>query len=160
MVSSPRWRRLADAGGRLQRLLWASTGVKDPAYRDTLYVDELIAPDTVNTMPEATLRAFADHGNPAAGRLQTSADGARAVIDGLANVGVDMIEVGDLLQGQGLAAFAQSWDELIESVTKQFEEKGAGVMEHGAVTPAGADGARAAGPAAGAPDPEHEGVIA
>jgi transaldolase len=107
-----RWRRLADAGARVQRPLWASTSVKNDAYPDTLYVDTLIAPDTVNTMPEATLEAFEDHGRLAR-TADADPDAARRVIDDLAEVGVEMADVTRVLEEEGVATFAKSFDELM-----------------------------------------------
>ncbi len=150
-LGSPRWKALAAKGGRLQRLLWASTGVKDKAFEDTRYVVELVAPDTVNTMPEATLQAVADHGKVGGNTISGSYDAAHLVLDDLARLGIDMADVATTLEEQGIASFAKSWDELIASVTKQLEKSGAEVMPAGAVTPAAGDGGQAAAPAAGAP---------
>jgi transaldolase len=146
-VASPRWRALAAAGARPQRLLWASTGVKDEAFEDTRYVVDLVAPDTVNTMPEATLRAVADHGKVRGDTIQGGYAAARAVLGALRRIGVDMADVADTLEAQGIASFARSWDELVASVTARLEEAGASVMPAGAVTPAASNGS----PAAGAP---------
>ncbi len=151
MLASPRWRALAAEGARPQRLLWASTGVKDEAFEDTHYVVELVAPDTVNTMPEATLRAVADRGRPRGDTVRGGYAAARAVLEGLRRAGVDMAEVADLLEAQGIELFARSWDELIASVAGRLEEMGAQVMPAGAVTPAKGDGGQDAAPAAGAP---------
>ena len=116
VFSSDRWQELAAAGARPQRPLWASTGVKDPAYDDTRYVVDLVAPNTVNTMPEATLDAVADHGvirpNAVAG---TYAD-ARAVLDGLAALGVDYDDVVGLLEREGVEKFDVAWGELRDSL--------------------------------------------
>ncbi len=151
MLASPRWQALAAKGARPQRLLWASTGVKDKAFDDTRYVVELVAPDTVNTMPEATLQAVADHGKVRGDTVRGSYEAARAVLSDLRRVGVDMADVADTLEAQGIASFAKSWDELIASVTAQLEKAGASVMPAGAVTPASSDGSQDASPAAGAP---------
>ena len=102
-----RWDRLARRGARVQRPLWASTSTKDPSRPDTLYVDSLIGPDTVSTLPEATLEAFADHGTVAR-TIDTELGDARAVMDALATVGVDMDDVGRALEAQGVAAFDAS----------------------------------------------------
>jgi transaldolase len=113
--SGSRWQRLADLGARVQRPLWASTSTKDPAYRDTRYVEELIGPDTVNTLPEATIAAFADHGR--LGRtVDTDVDGAAAVMRRLAAVGVDMDDVGRTLEDRGVAAFHESYQEVLEAL--------------------------------------------
>jgi len=150
-LSSPRWKALAKKGARLQRLLWASTGVKDKAFDDTRYVVDLVAPDTVNTMPEATLQAVADHGKVRGDAIRGSYDAAHMILDDLARIGVDMADVAATLETQGIASFAKSWDELIASVTKQLENAGAEVMPAGAVTPASGDGKQAHAPAAAAP---------
>ena len=151
MVAAPRWRALADGGALPQRPLWASTGVKDPAYEDTRYVVELVAPDTVNTMPEATLEATADHARVRPDAVRGAYDDARATLDGLNGAGVDLGEVTDLLERQGVASFEASWDELIASVTAQLERAGAEVMPAGAVRPAGTETREGTGPAAAAP---------
>jgi len=150
-LASERWKALAAKGARMQRLLWASTGVKDKAFEDTRYVIELVAPDTVNTMPEATLQAVADHGKVQGDTIRGSYDAAHLVLDDLARLGVDMADVAAWLEEQGLASFAKSWDELIASVTEQMEKAGAEVMPAGAVTPASGHGGQDAAPAAGAP---------
>ena len=152
-LASPRWQALATKGARMQRLLWASTGVKDKAFEDTRYVTELVAPDTVNTMPEATLQAVADHGRVHDDTIRGSYDAAHAVLADLARLGVDMVDVAALLEEQGIASFAKSWDELIASVAEQMEKAGAEVMPAGAVTPASGDGGQAPAPAAAAPGP-------
>jgi transaldolase len=146
-VTSSRWQALAAAGARPQRLLWASTGVKDKAFEDTRYVVELVAPDTVNTMPEATLQAVADHGTVRGDTVQGGYAAARSVLTALRRLGIDMADVASTLEAQGIASFAKSWDELIASVTAQMEKAGASVMPAGAVTPAGSHGS----PAAAAP---------
>jgi len=151
MLVSPRWRALKAKGARPQRLLWASTGVKDKAFDDTRYVVELAGPDTVNTMPEATLQAVAEHGKVQGDMVRGGYEAARAVLDGLGRVGVDMAEVADTLEAQGIASFATSWDELIALVTAQLEKAGASVMPAGAVTPASGGEGQDAAPAAGAP---------
>ena len=151
MLVSPRWRALKAKGARPQRLLWASGGVKDETYDDTRYAVELAGPDTVNTMPEATLQAVVDHGKVQGDKVRGGYEAARAVLDGLSCVGVDMTEVADTLEAQGIASFATSWNELIASVTAQMEKAGALVMPAGAVTPASGDGGQDAAPAAGAP---------
>jgi len=103
---------LAARGARPQHMLWASTGTKNPAYSDLLYVEPLIGPETVNTMPDATLAAFRDHGR-AALTLETGIDDARAHFERLARLGVDMNDVGDTLQLEGVKLFVQSFDELL-----------------------------------------------
>jgi transaldolase len=112
VFSSPRWTALRDAGASPQRPLWASTSVKDPAYPDTRYVDDLVAPGVVNTMPEATLRAFADHGRVPAEPIQGHYGEARQVIDTLQHVGIDFGEVMQALEDDGLTKFDGAWQEL------------------------------------------------
>ncbi len=113
--AGPRWDALAARGAHVQRPLWASTSTKNDAYPDTLYVDELIGPDTVNTLPENTLEAFADHGTLAR-RVDADVDEARSAWQALADVGVDMDEVAAQLEREGVASFAASFDELIAAL--------------------------------------------
>lgn len=110
--SGPRWDTLAARGARLQRPLWASTSTKDPTYPDTLYVDALIGPETVNTIPDATLDAFEDHGTVAR-TIDVDPGGARADLEALAAVGIDLDEVTAALEAEGVAAFVKSFDELL-----------------------------------------------
>ena len=122
--SGPRWDSLAARGANVQRPLWASTSTKNPAYPDTLYIDELIGPDTVNTMPEGTIAAFEDHGR--LGRtIDRGVDEAHHVIDELVAVGVDMDEVSGVLEQEGVAAFAKSFDELMASLEEKAAALGA-----------------------------------
>ena len=114
--SGPRWEALAARGARVQRPLWASTSTKDPSYPDTLYVDSLVAPDTVNTMPEKTLDAFDDHGTLAR-TADADFDAAREVLARLAEVGVDLNDVTAQLEVEGVASFTSSFDSLIETLT-------------------------------------------
>jgi transaldolase len=116
--SGPRWDALAARGARLQRPLWASTSTKNPKYPDTLYVDNLIGPDTVNTLPEATIEAFEDHG-VVARTVDVGVDEARATLDGLDQVGVDLADVGRVLEDEGVAAFSKSFDELLSSLSEK-----------------------------------------
>ena len=111
--SGPRWEALAAKGARVQRPLWASTSTKNPAYSDLLYVDTLIGPDTVNTMPDNTIEAFADHGTVARTVDADPADSA-SVLARLAEVGVDLDDVGNTLEAEGVASFAKSFDELLQ----------------------------------------------
>ncbi len=113
-----RWSALAARGARVQRPLWASTGAKNPAYPDTLYVDELIGPDTVNTLPDATLDAFVDHGTVAR-RVDADVDDAETVWAQLAEVGVDMDDVADQLEREGVDSFAKAFDELIAALEEK-----------------------------------------
>ena len=111
--SGPRWEALRARRACPQRPLWASTSTKNPAYPELLYVDSLIGPDTVNTMPDATLEAFADHGTPAR-TIDVDDDEARIVLEQVAAVGVDMDDVAMILEGEGVASFAKSYDELLQ----------------------------------------------
>lgn len=114
-VASERFEMLAASGANIQRPLWASTGTKDPAYPDTLYVSDLVGPEIVNTMPEKTLRSFADHGT-----VNGSVEGRRAegqaLLDEVEAAGVDLDEVFELLEAQGVEKFLASWAELVERV--------------------------------------------
>ncbi|MGQ0479883.1 MAG: transaldolase [Pseudonocardia sp.] len=121
VFSGPRWEALASKGARPQRPLWASTGVKDPDYSDTLYVTELVVADTVNTMPEATLDAFADHGETHGDRVTGTAAQAQEVFDRLAQVGVDLTDVFLVLEDEGVQKFEKSWSELTDTVRDQLE---------------------------------------
>jgi transaldolase len=116
--SGPRWDALVARGARLQRPLWASTSTKNPEYPDTLYVDALIGPDTVDTLPESTIEAFEDHGTMAR-TLDRDLDQARAVFDELARVGVDFADVTRTLEEEGVATFTKSFDELLGTLTEK-----------------------------------------
>ncbi len=122
--SGPRWEALAARGARKQRPLWASTSTKNAAYPDTLYIDALIGPDTVNTIPDATLDAFDDHGTVAR-TIDVDVAAAQAVIDGLAAVGVDLADATRTLEDEGVAAFSKSFDELIDVLATKAETFGA-----------------------------------
>jgi transaldolase len=122
VFSSDRWRALEAQGAVPQRPLWASTGVKNPEYSDTMYISELIAPGTVNTMPEKTMMAYADHGSPGT-PVQKSYDDAAAVMEAVADAGVDLDDVFRVLEDEGVQKFVDSWDELTESVRTQLEAK-------------------------------------
>ncbi len=119
--SGPRWEALAARGAHVQRPLWASTSTKNDAYPDTLYIDTLIGPDTVNTMPEATLEAFEDHGTLAR-TVDADVSAAEATLAAIEAVGVDMDDVGRVLEDQGVATFAKSFDELIASLDAKAED--------------------------------------
>jgi transaldolase len=138
-----RWRALAEAGAKPQRPLWASTGVKDPAYDDTRYVVELVAPGVVNTMPEATLEAVADHGTVRGDTIRGQYAEAQQVLDRLAGLGIDYDDVVQALEDDGVKKFEDSWNELIEQVTSSLREAGAEVSADGATKPVG-DGPAAA----------------
>ncbi|GAA4364104.1 transaldolase [Nocardioides caricicola] len=118
--ASDRWRVLAEAGAHAQRPLWASTGVKNPDYSDTLYVSDLVVADTVNTMPEKTLEAFADHGELKGDQVTGKVAEAQAVFDQLAAVGVDFEDVLVVLETEGVDKFKKSWVELLETVEGQM----------------------------------------
>ena len=122
VFSSARWRALQAQGAKTQRPLWASTGVKNQDYPDTLYVSGLVAPDTVNTMPEKTLKAYADHGRPGT-PIQRTYDEAAQVMKAVADAGVDLDDVFEVLEDEGVQKFADSWDELTESVRSELEDK-------------------------------------
>ena len=114
--SGARWSRLAAAGAQLQRPLWASTSTKNPQYRDTLYVDELIGSDTVNTLPDATLEAFDDHGRLAR-TIDVNIDSARKAWNDIAEMGVDHAAVAEQLEREGVSSFQKSFDELLTALT-------------------------------------------
>ena len=115
-----RWEALAAKGARVQRPLWASTSTKNPAYPDLAYVDTLIGPHTVNTMPDGTVADFLDHGTVAR-TVDTDLDGARATIATLAKAGIDMEDVAGVLETEGVASFAASFDDLMKSLTAKAD---------------------------------------
>ena len=121
IFSGPRWQALANRGARPQRLLWASTSTKNPAYPDTVYVDELIGPHTVTTLPDATLDAFEDRGTLAP-TLQSNANEAAAVLETLGELGINMTDVARRLESEGLAAFSRSFDELLQTLTEKASD--------------------------------------
>lgn len=125
VFGSERWKALGAAGAHPQRPLWASTGVKDPTYEDTRYVLDLVAPGTVNTMPEATLDAVADHGELRRDTVRGTYAEAQQVLDDLAAAGIDYDDVVDLLEREGVQKFEGSWGELLQSVTQQLGRAGA-----------------------------------
>ncbi|MGW6486772.1 transaldolase [Streptomyces sp. NPDC055056] len=126
MVAQPRWQTLAAAGARPQRPLWASTGVKDPSYPDTLYVGELAIAGTVDTMPGSTLEAFADHGTLTGARPTPGVYAeAAAHLRALGDVGVDFEDVTDTLEREGLSKFVKSWDELGATVEREMHSASA-----------------------------------
>jgi len=116
-----RWDVLCDQGARLQRPLWASTSTKNPAYPDTLYIDSLIGPDTVNTMPDATIDAFERRGTIAC-TINQDVDQAHQVMEDLARVGVDMADVSRVLEEEGVASFTKSFEELMGSLNDKAAE--------------------------------------
>ncbi|MDT0544468.1 MULTISPECIES: transaldolase [Streptomyces] len=117
---SERWAALDRANANKQRPLWASTGVKDPAYKDTLYVDDLVAPGTVNTMPEATLEAVADHGGITGDTVRGTYEQAKADLDALAGVGISYDDVVQLLEDEGVEKFEASWNDLLKSTEAEL----------------------------------------
>ncbi|MPZ78901.1 MAG: transaldolase [Actinophytocola sp.] len=123
VFSSPRWEPLRAAGARPQRPLWASTGVKDPRYPDTRYVVDLVAPGVVNTMPEATLRAVADHGRVPADSVHDHYHDAQQVLDRLRALGIDYDEVVRTLEVDGVAAFDNSWNQLGETLAASLRAR-------------------------------------
>jgi len=117
-LKSPRWRALAKAGGHPQRPLWASTGVKDPAYDDTRYVVELVAADTVNTMPEQTMRAVQDHGVISGDTITPALAQAAATMETLNAAGIDFVDVFAVLEDEGVAKFVDAWEALRTTVSE------------------------------------------
>lgn len=123
--TGPRWEALAARGAKVQRPLWASTSTKNPDYPDLLYVDTLIGPDTVNTLPDATIEAFKDHGTVAR-TVDQDVHAARAALEGIEALGISMEDVGDTLEEEGVAAFVKSYDELIQALTDKANALTAG----------------------------------
>jgi transaldolase len=121
IFSGPRWDALAAKGATTQRCLWASTSTKNPEYRDVMYVEELIGPETVNTMPLETIEAFQDHG-VVADTLEQGLDEARALLDELARAGVDYDDVTDTLEREGVQKFADSFEELLDGIRAKREQ--------------------------------------
>jgi len=121
VFGTPRWQNLADDGAHVQRPLWASTGVKNPDYSDTMYVTDLAAPDTVNTMPGKTLDATADHAEVAGDQVRGSYDAAQQLLDDLERAGVSYTEVVDLLEREGVEKFEKSWEELLATVQGELD---------------------------------------
>lgn len=131
VIDTPRWQRLAEAGAHVQRPLWASTGVKNPAYPDTLYVDNLIAADTVNTMPEATLHAAQDHGTVSDDSITDHYADATRVLAELSAVGVDYDDVVEQLEREGISKFVDAWNHLIERLHQSMNA----AQQHARVSP-------------------------
>jgi transaldolase len=123
LFASARWSALENAGANRQRPLWASTGVKDPAYKDTLYVDELVAPGTVNTMPEATLNATADHGDIHGDTVTGGYEQARADLAAVEKLGISYAEVVGQLEDEGVAKFEAAWNDLLDAVATSLAGK-------------------------------------
>jgi transaldolase len=143
VFSSDRWKSLEASGAKPQRPLWASTGVKDPSYADTMYVADLIAPGTVNTMPEATLEAVYDHGVIEKDTIRSHYTEAQEVLDRLEQIGISYDDVIETLESEGVEKFEDSWNQLIEAVTEQIEKAGADVSSSGSTSPAGSGPAAA-----------------
>jgi len=122
IFSGPRWEALAKRGARAQRLLWASTGVKNPAYPDTLYVDTLIGDNTVNTMPPATVIAFRDHGRPSADAIKSDVAGAKAVLAALPGLGINLDAITTTLVEEGVDLFAVAADQLFGAIAGKCDE--------------------------------------
>jgi transaldolase len=120
MLASDRWKALAAAGAKTQRPLWASTGVKDPSYDDTRYVVELVAPDVVNTMPEATLVAVADHGKIRGDTVHGTYEQSKAELDALAAIGIEYDDVVKVLEEEGVKKFDDSWKGLLDTLAGQL----------------------------------------
>jgi transaldolase len=122
LFSGERWEFLAGKGASPQRCLWASTSTKNPAYRDTMYVEELIGPMTVNTMPPETIAAFQDHGKVVPNTVERDLEGARKLLDDLAKAGVDYDDVVETLEREGVEKFADSFAELLEGIRQSSRE--------------------------------------
>ncbi|GAA3035729.1 transaldolase [Streptomyces glomeratus] len=121
VFSGDRWDALDKAQANKQRPLWASTGVKDPAYKDTMYVEELVAPNTVNTMPEATLLATEDHGEITGDTITGTYEQARADLDAIEKLGISYDDVVQLLEDEGVDKFEASWNDLLKSTEAELE---------------------------------------
>ena len=121
VLAGTRWQMLAPAGAKVQRVLWASTGTKDPSYSDTLYVDELIGPHTVNTLPEPTLAAFRDHGRPAR-TVDRHVEDAHRTLRELGGLGIEMEEVGRRLQIEGVDLFVKAHQGVVDIVARKMED--------------------------------------
>ncbi len=125
VFSTPRWQKLANAGAKVQRVLWASTGTKNPLYPDTLYVDQLIGEHTINTVPPATLTAFLDHGTVAV-TLTRGLDEAKAHLARLRELGVDLDAITEKLQKDGVIAFSDSFEKLMQAIVNKRDRLLAG----------------------------------
>jgi transaldolase len=146
VFSSDRWQALADAGAHPQRPLWASTSTKNPDYRDVVYVEELIAPGVVNTMPEPVIHAFADHGETGDGDTVTGAyDAARKVFADLTAVGIDLDDVSETLEREGVEKFEASYVELLEGVEKTLKAAAKGSSNPNDAAKGNAEAAQRAG---------------
>jgi transaldolase len=123
-ISTPRWQALREAGAKVQRPLWASTSTKDPAFEDTMYVVELVAADTVNTMPEGTLRATADHARLRGNTVHGTYDQSRQVFTDLAKLGIAYDDVVRVLEEEGVEKFAASWNEFLGTIESNMAAVG------------------------------------
>jgi transaldolase len=123
-ISTPRWQALREAGAKVQRPLWASTSTKDPAFEDTMYVVDLVAPDTVNTMPEATLRATADHGKLRGDTIRGTYEQSRKVFADLEKLGISYDDVVRVLEDEGVQKFAASWNEFLGTIESNMAAVG------------------------------------
>jgi transaldolase len=123
-IATPRWQALRDAGAKVQRPLWASTSTKDPAFDDTMYVVDLVAPDTVNTMPEGTLRATADHAKLRGDTIHGTYDQSRQVFADLARLGIGYDDVVSVLEEEGVEKFATSWNEFLATIESNMAAVG------------------------------------
>ncbi len=121
-INSERWETLSGYGARPQRPLWASTGVKNPDYRDTLYIEELVTDGTVNTMPEKTMQAFADHGEMRGDTITGLYDESRTILQAVHTVGVDMHDVFMVLGDEGVTKFIEPWEELMTTMQEQLDK--------------------------------------
>ena len=119
LFSAPRWQRLAASGAKTQRLLWASTGVKDPAYKDTMYVEALIGRDTVATVPPATMEAFRDHGEVTADVIEQDEEGARALLVALDEQGISLNGITEELVKEGVHQFVEAFDKLFSAIARR-----------------------------------------
>jgi transaldolase len=122
-LATPRWAALRDKGAKVQRPLWASTSTKDPAFPDTMYVVDLVVKDTVNTMPEATLHATADHGVLHGDTVHGTYDASRKVFADLEKLGISYDDVVQVLEDEGVEKFAVSWNELLETIRTELSLK-------------------------------------
>ncbi|OWV05429.1 transaldolase [Micromonospora wenchangensis] len=145
VFSSDRWQALADAGAHPQRPLWASTSTKNPDYRDVIYVEELIAPGTVNTMPESVVTAYAEHGETRGDTITGAYDAARQVFADLAGVGIDVDDVIATLEREGVEKFEASWSELLDGVRKSLAAAARGTGAPNEAAKGNAEAAQRAG---------------
>lgn len=122
VLAGDRWQKLAAHGAHPQRPLWASTGTKDPSFRDTLYIEELVTKDTVNTMPEKTMEAFADHGVVRGDTVADTYGTSRRILDGVEASGIDLADVFEVLEREGVSKFIEPWEELMTTLQDQLDK--------------------------------------